>query len=150
MHREAKARGESSTSSPWRRIGPLRFRRPRWARLAGRPSGSESSVMFADAVKRALRRNKTLRYGVPMLLLIVGGSFGLREFSQIRYDAVKIKIDPELEKKLKMSKVSLESEYEKIKDSAFDDWKNIRGPRPWEDPDLLQGRNPEILKTKTT
>ncbi|XP_010845117.1 PREDICTED: cytochrome c oxidase assembly protein COX16 homolog, mitochondrial, partial [Bison bison bison] len=83
-------------------------------------------------------------------LLIVGGSFGLREFSQIRYDAVKIKIDPELEKKLKMNKVSLESEYEKIKDSTFDDWKNIRGPRPWEDPDLLQGRNPEILKTNKT
>ncbi|XP_040082111.1 cytochrome c oxidase assembly protein COX16 homolog, mitochondrial isoform X1 [Oryx dammah] len=83
-------------------------------------------------------------------LLIVGGSFGLREFSQIRYDAVKIKIDPELEKKLKMNKVSLESEYEKIKDSTFDDWKNVRGPRPWEDPDLLQGRNPEILKTNKT
>ncbi|XP_075860021.1 cytochrome c oxidase assembly protein COX16 homolog, mitochondrial isoform X3 [Microcebus murinus] len=85
--------------------------------------------MFAPEVMRALRKNKTLRYGVPMLLLIVGGSFGLREFSQIRYDAVKIK---------------------KIKDSTFDDWKNIRGPRPWEDTDLLQGRNPEILKTKTT
>lgn len=84
-----------------------------------------------------------------MLLLIVGGSFGLREFSQIRYDAVKIKIDPELEKKLKMSKISLESEYEKIKDSTFEDWKNIRGPRPWEDPDLLQRRNPETLKTKS-
>ncbi|XP_029806771.1 cytochrome c oxidase assembly protein COX16 homolog, mitochondrial [Suricata suricatta] len=105
--------------------------------------------MSAHAVMHALRKNKTLRYGVPMLVLIVGGSFGLREFSQIRYDAVKIKIDPELEKKLKMNKVSLESEYEKIKDSTFDDWKNIRGPRPWEDPDLLQGRNPEILKTKT-
>ncbi|XP_040333486.1 cytochrome c oxidase assembly protein COX16 homolog, mitochondrial isoform X3 [Herpailurus yagouaroundi] len=84
--------------------------------------------MSTQAVMRALRKNKTLRYGVPMLVLIVGGSFGLREFSQIRYDAVKIK---------------------KIKDSTFDDWKNIRGPRPWEDPDLLQGRNPEIFKTKT-
>ncbi|XP_044916069.1 cytochrome c oxidase assembly protein COX16 homolog, mitochondrial isoform X2 [Felis catus] len=84
--------------------------------------------MSTQAVMRALRKNKTIRYGVPMLVLIVGGSFGLREFSQIRYDAVKIK---------------------KIKDSTFDDWKNIRGPRPWEDPDLLQGRNPEILKTKT-
>ncbi|XP_031990995.1 cytochrome c oxidase assembly protein COX16 homolog, mitochondrial isoform X1 [Hylobates moloch] len=106
--------------------------------------------MFAPAVMRAFRKNKTLRYGVPMLLLIVGGSFGLREFSQIRYDAVKIKMDPELEKKLKENKISLESEYEKIKDSKFDDWKNIRGPRPWEDPDLLQGRNPESLKTKTS
>nr|XP_054369738.1 uncharacterized protein LOC123861740 isoform X6 [Mirounga angustirostris] len=48
----------------------------------------ESSVMSVHAVMRALRKNKTLRYGVPML------------------------IDPELEKKLKMNKVSLESEYE--------------------------------------
>ncbi|XP_027452892.1 cytochrome c oxidase assembly protein COX16 homolog, mitochondrial-like [Zalophus californianus] len=85
--------------------------------------------MSVRAVMRALCKNKTLCYGVPMLLLI---------------------IDPELEKKLKINKVSLESEHEKIKDSAFDDWKNIRGPRPWEDPNLLQGRNPEILKTKTT
>uniref|UniRef100_A0A2K5ID48 Cytochrome c oxidase assembly protein COX16 homolog, mitochondrial n=1 Tax=Colobus angolensis palliatus TaxID=336983 RepID=A0A2K5ID48_COLAP len=91
--------------------------------------------MFAPVVMRAFRKNKTFHYGVPMLLLIVGGSFGLREFSQIPYDA---------------NKISLESEYEKIKDSKFDDWKNIRGPRPWEDPDLLQGRNPESLKTKTT
>ncbi|XP_024087250.1 cytochrome c oxidase assembly protein COX16 homolog, mitochondrial isoform X8 [Pongo pygmaeus] len=82
--------------------------------------------MFAPAVIRAFRKNKTFRYGVPMLM------------------------DPELEKKLKENKISLESEYEKIKDSKFDDWKNIRGPRPWEDPDLLQGRNPESLKTKTT
>uniref|UniRef100_A0A4W5LBI9 Cytochrome c oxidase assembly protein COX16 homolog, mitochondrial n=1 Tax=Hucho hucho TaxID=62062 RepID=A0A4W5LBI9_9TELE len=38
---------------------------------------------------RALQRNKTLKYGLPMLLLVVGGSFGLREFTQIRYDAQK-------------------------------------------------------------
>ncbi|CAH6844222.1 Cox16 [Phodopus roborovskii] len=106
--------------------------------------------MVAPAVFRALRKSKTLRYGVPMLLLVVGGSFGLREFSQIRYDAVKIKVDPELEKKLKENKITLESEYEKIKNSTFEDWKNIRGPRPWEDPELLQGRNPETLKSKAT
>ncbi|XP_045252566.1 cytochrome c oxidase assembly protein COX16 homolog, mitochondrial isoform X3 [Macaca fascicularis] len=51
---------------------------------------------------------------LPQGLLIVGGSFGLREFSQIRYDAVKIKMDPELEKKLKENKISLESEYEML------------------------------------
>uniref|UniRef100_A0AC11B170 Cytochrome c oxidase assembly factor COX16 n=1 Tax=Ovis aries TaxID=9940 RepID=A0AC11B170_SHEEP len=85
--------------------------------------------MFAYAVRRALRKNKTLRYGVPMLLLIVGGSFGLREFSQIRYDAVKIKIDPELEKKLKMNKVSLESEYETgNKQTVLDRWMTHKGP----------------------
>ncbi|EMP39551.1 Cytochrome c oxidase assembly protein COX16 like protein [Chelonia mydas] len=39
---------------------------------------------------RPLAKNKTLRYGVPMMLLIIGGSFGLREFTQIRYDAQKL------------------------------------------------------------
>ncbi|XP_073853746.1 cytochrome c oxidase assembly protein COX16 homolog, mitochondrial isoform X4 [Macaca fascicularis] len=34
---------------------------------------------------------------LPQGLLIVGGSFGLREFSQIRYDAVKIKALPHTE-----------------------------------------------------
>ncbi|XP_051833656.1 cytochrome c oxidase assembly protein COX16 homolog, mitochondrial [Antechinus flavipes] len=106
--------------------------------------------MFAPTVRRALKKSKTLRYGVPMMVLIVGGSFGLREFSQIRYDAVKAKLDPEFEEKLRRNKVSLESEYEKIKDSTFDDWKNIRGPRPWEDPDLLQGRDPQTVKIKRT
>ncbi|XP_078191399.1 cytochrome c oxidase assembly protein COX16 homolog, mitochondrial isoform X4 [Callithrix jacchus] len=85
--------------------------------------------MFAPAVIRALRKNKTLRYGVPMLVN---------------------RLDPEFEKRLRANKITLESEYEKIKDSTFDEWKNIRGPRPWEDPDLLQGRNPESLKTKRT
>nr|KAF6485607.1 hypothetical protein HJG63_010748 [Rousettus aegyptiacus] len=108
------------------------------------------NLLHQDAVDLFRNAGYAVSLRVQHRLLIVGGSFGLREFSQIRYDAVKTKIDPELEKKLKMNKVSLESEYEKIKDSTFDNWKNIRGPRPWEDPDLLQGQNPEFLKTKTT
>uniref|UniRef100_A0A1A7X952 Cytochrome c oxidase assembly protein COX16 homolog, mitochondrial n=1 Tax=Iconisemion striatum TaxID=60296 RepID=A0A1A7X952_9TELE len=86
---------------------------------------------------RTLQRNKTVKYGVPMLLLIVGGSFGLREFTQIRYDAQKFrkKLDPSLEAKVDVQKqpVMLEEEYEKLKEMKMDEWKNIRGPRPWED-----------------
>lgn len=78
-------------------------------------------------------------------LLAAGSTFGFHEFSQIQYDAVKIQIGPEMEKKLKMNKISLESDYEKIKESVFEDSKNIQGTRSWEDHDLLQGRNPEIL-----
>uniref|UniRef100_A0A8C0WW01 Cytochrome c oxidase assembly protein COX16 homolog, mitochondrial n=1 Tax=Castor canadensis TaxID=51338 RepID=A0A8C0WW01_CASCN len=59
--------------------------------------------------KTHLRSNDSLEEGGGKLL-IVGGSFGLREFSQIHYDAVKVKLDPELEKKLKMNKIPLESE----------------------------------------
>ncbi|XP_032083948.1 cytochrome c oxidase assembly protein COX16 homolog, mitochondrial isoform X2 [Thamnophis elegans] len=63
---------------------------------------------------QGLRKSKSLQYGLPMMILIVGGSFGLREFAQIRYDIQKIrgKMDPELEKKLKKRKVTLEEEYE--------------------------------------
>ncbi|XP_061824999.1 cytochrome c oxidase assembly protein COX16 homolog, mitochondrial isoform X2 [Nerophis lumbriciformis] len=69
-------------------------------------------------------------------LLVVGGSFGLREFTQIRYDAQKIKrkLDPSLEARVSKQDQSLvlENEYEKMKEANLDDWKNIRGPRPWE------------------
>ncbi|KAJ8341089.1 hypothetical protein SKAU_G00333800 [Synaphobranchus kaupii] len=85
---------------------------------------------------KALQKNKTLRYGIPMLLLVVGGSFGLREFTQIRYDAQKIrkKLDPALEARVNIQKqpVILEEEYEKMKKLNLEEWNNIRGPRPWE------------------
>ncbi|XP_078502103.1 cytochrome c oxidase assembly protein COX16 homolog, mitochondrial [Lissotriton helveticus] len=95
--------------------------------------------MFAG-VRRALQKNKTLRYGLPMFLLIVGGSFGLREFTQIRYDAQKLrgKLDPALEEKVRKKSVSIESEYDKLKDSSFSEWQNIRGPRPWEETQSIE------------
>ncbi|XP_060117670.1 cytochrome c oxidase assembly protein COX16 homolog, mitochondrial isoform X1 [Heteronotia binoei] len=108
------------------------------------PSWVKQWLGFAACVimriLRGLAKNKTLRYGVPMMLLIIGGSFGLREFAQIRYDAHKLHstVDPALEERIKKNKVTLESEYEKIKDASFDDWKNIRGPRPWEESNTLQ------------
>ncbi|CAB1420151.1 unnamed protein product [Pleuronectes platessa] len=86
---------------------------------------------------KLLQKNKTVRYGVPMLLLIVGGSFGLREFTQLRYDSQRIKgkLDPSLEAKVNLEKqpVMLEEQYERIKEKDLDGWRNIRGPRPWED-----------------
>lgn len=31
------------------------------------------------------------------------------------------------------SEISLEKEYEKLKDLDIDNWEQIRGPRPWEE-----------------
>uniref|UniRef100_A0A8D0G507 Cytochrome c oxidase assembly protein COX16 homolog, mitochondrial n=1 Tax=Sphenodon punctatus TaxID=8508 RepID=A0A8D0G507_SPHPU len=82
-------------------------------------------------------------------ILIVGGSFGLREFSQIRYDAAKRgKLSPVLEERVKKSNVTLESEYEKMKDSNLEEWKNIRGPRPWEDSKAFQDQQRKELSPK--
>uniref|UniRef100_A0A8C5W709 Cytochrome c oxidase assembly protein COX16 homolog, mitochondrial n=1 Tax=Leptobrachium leishanense TaxID=445787 RepID=A0A8C5W709_9ANUR len=103
--------------------------------------------MFCDKAMRTLRTQRTL------CLLIVGGSFGLREFTQIRYDAQHLKRTVNLKKKKKETKKQnisfhLFSLWQKIKDEKFEDWKNIRGPRPWEDSKSFQyqHRDPEFSK----
>ncbi|CAG2064247.1 unnamed protein product [Timema podura] len=139
---------------------------------------------------RQLSEQKFFRYGVPFLIFMVGGSFGLKEFTQLRRGKKKLrvkhcidgvsracegcistlrdysdgsaldcivanatvkgrqyefrknqKIDPkdvEESHGIKMKKrgeVTLESEYEKLKELDIDNWSNIRGPRPWETPE---------------
>ncbi|XP_025006483.2 COX16 cytochrome c oxidase assembly homolog isoform X2 [Gallus gallus] len=84
-------------------------------------------------------------------LYIVGGSFGLREFAQIRYDVHKLhgKVDPALKEKLKQNNVTLESEYEKLEQSDLDNWENIRGPQLWEDSRAVQKQRREAARLKT-
>jgi len=81
--------------------------------------------------------NKFFRYGVPFILMIVGGSFGLREFTQIRYDHRKVKfISPEELKKqgIEMKprgSVTIETEYQKLVEQVnLDDYENKRITRP--------------------
>ncbi|XP_041070945.1 cytochrome c oxidase assembly protein COX16 homolog, mitochondrial [Carcharodon carcharias] len=101
-----------------------------------------------------LSRSRTLKYGLPMLLLITGGSFGLREFAQVRYDVQKVKrkIDPALEAQLNKNKnrVTVESEYQKLQEQSLDDWVNIRGPRPWEDSKTHQEQQRKRLNANNT
>uniref|UniRef100_A0A8C3LGA3 Cytochrome c oxidase assembly protein COX16 homolog, mitochondrial n=1 Tax=Chrysolophus pictus TaxID=9089 RepID=A0A8C3LGA3_CHRPC len=84
-------------------------------------------------------------------LYIVGGSFGLREFAQIRYDVHKLhgKIDPALKEKLKQNNVTLETEYKKLEKSDLDNWENIRGPQLWEDSRTVQKQRREAARLKT-
>ncbi|XP_055603244.1 cytochrome c oxidase assembly protein COX16 homolog, mitochondrial-like [Uranotaenia lowii] len=84
-------------------------------------------------------KSKSFRFGVPFLLLMVGGSFGLQQFAQLRYTfSKKGTLTPEEAEKFgvnmkKAEEVTLETEYEKIKTIDIDNWQNVRGPRPWED-----------------
>ncbi|KAJ8917978.1 hypothetical protein NQ315_011431 [Exocentrus adspersus] len=93
---------------------------------------------FSNTLNNFFKR-KSIKYGVPFLIVVVGGSFGLKEFTQLRYQFSKIsQIRPdELKKKgIEMKKpgeVTLESEFEKLKQLDIDDWKQVRGPRPWEE-----------------
>ncbi|XP_033626897.1 cytochrome c oxidase assembly protein COX16 homolog, mitochondrial-like [Asterias rubens] len=87
----------------------------------------------------AVRKNKFLRFGLPMLVLVVGGSFGLKEFRTLRYDIIDKRktVDPETEERMnarrKKEKVTVEGEFKKMEEGDLDTWHNIRGPRPWED-----------------
>ncbi|KAG0713583.1 Cytochrome c oxidase assembly protein COX16, mitochondrial [Chionoecetes opilio] len=84
-------------------------------------------------------QRKSTRYGVPFLMMIVGGSFGLKEFAQLRYDFRPQKtISKEDAEKLGITmkdrkEVTLETEYEKIAKIDTGNWENVRGPRPWEE-----------------
>jgi len=84
-------------------------------------------------------RRKSVKYGLPFLIMIVGGSFGLKEFTSLRYQFRKVSpVNPEEAKKFgvemkKPGEVTLETEYEKLKNLDIDHWEQVRGPRPWEE-----------------
>lgn len=101
--------------------------------------------MAAVALFQRVMKRRFVRFGVPFLLFIVGGSFGLKEFTSIRYtfrESKKI-TNQEAQKlgiKMKMGEQapSVEKIYEEIEKSDLDSWENIRGPRPWEDSRTVQ------------
>ncbi|XP_072350967.1 cytochrome c oxidase assembly protein COX16 homolog, mitochondrial [Scyliorhinus torazame] len=97
---------------------------------------------------------KPAKFADDTKLLIAGGSFGLREFAQVRYDVQKVKrkIDPVLEAQLNKNKnkTSIDSEYQKLQEQNLDDWVNIRGPRPWEDSRAHQEEQRKNLNASNT
>nr|CAI5858598.1 unnamed protein product [Callosobruchus analis] len=84
-------------------------------------------------------KRRLFRYGIPFFVLMIGGSLGLKEFTQLRYQFSKVsKIRPDELQKVgiemkKPGEVTLESEFEKIKNLDIENWEQIRGPRPWEE-----------------
>ncbi|XP_064603219.1 cytochrome c oxidase assembly protein COX16 homolog, mitochondrial-like [Liolophura sinensis] len=98
---------------------------------------------------RRARKRKFIRFGAPFLVLVVAGSFGLKEFSSIRYQFRKSEmITPEeAEKygvKMKREKITIESEYESLQKMNLDTWQNVRGPRPWEDSKKIQDEQRQV------
>jgi len=82
------------------------------------------------------------------LLAVVGGSFGLQVYSQLRYDIQKEKRVTTKTKEVqeiiaKSKSPTLEEEYEEYQKTVdINNWKNVRGPRPWEE----GGENNEDFK----
>lgn len=95
--------------------------------------------MNAFGSVQTIFNRRFVKYGVPFLIVIVGGSFGLKQFTQLRYQFSTVsQVTPEEMKKhgitmKKPGEVTLETEYEKIKNLDIDNWEQVRGPRPWEE-----------------
>ncbi|XP_062562332.1 cytochrome c oxidase assembly protein COX16 homolog, mitochondrial [Armigeres subalbatus] len=98
-----------------------------------------------DTLQRKIQyysKRKFFRFGVPFMLLMIGGSFGLKQFAQLRYTFSKkgsLTVEEAEKHGLLMKKpeeVTLESEYAKVRDVDINNWENIRGPRPWEEETL--------------
>jgi cytochrome c oxidase assembly protein subunit 16 len=92
-----------------------------------------------------IRKRNFFAFGVPFLVLLIGGSFALKHYAHLRYafrkktmlsreeaEAMGIKLKPANEA------ATLESEFERLKNTDIDTWTNIRGPRPWEDSRSIQ------------
>ncbi|CAK1542123.1 unnamed protein product [Leptosia nina] len=79
---------------------------------------------------------KSVKYGLPFILFVVGGSFCLREWTQIRYQVSRVKgVSKEEAEKMGLNRereVTLENTFEEIQKLDIDNWENKRGPRPWE------------------
>ncbi|KAM0733417.1 Cytochrome c oxidase assembly protein COX16-like protein, mitochondrial [Formica fusca] len=89
-----------------------------------------------------MSQSRIWQYGIPFMIFILGGSFGLREFTELRYrykSTNDYSIRDELEKKgietRPLEEITLEKEYEKLEKVDLDNWKNIRIPRQWEEPE---------------
>lgn len=88
---------------------------------------------------KSISENPHFKFGVPFMILVVGGSFGLQWYAQLRYEAQKEKRTILKTKEVQRlmggpsEPVTIEEHYKEYKKKVdIDNWKNIRGPRPWE------------------
>lgn len=81
-------------------------------------------------------QSKLFRYFVPFMVLVVGGSFALREVAEVRYKYRNIS-SYDIRKDFKKSGIEmkksapLEEIYEEMqKNVDINNWENVRIPRP--------------------
>lgn len=91
-----------------------------------------------------------LRHFLPFSVLMVGSFVGLAEFRKLNYTYKRNDDTIMFKEYLKQAGMdendyqmrttsSMHEEYEKtLKDINIDNWKNIRGPRPWENSKEIQ------------
>lgn len=85
-------------------------------------------------VHRTLRSRPAL-FGIPFVLIIVGASYGLSNFTQTRYDLADQKIrqmnkEEELGLKKDRRKFDIREEYFRLSAQPEEEWENKRIARP--------------------
>ncbi|KAK4883660.1 hypothetical protein RN001_006979 [Aquatica leii] len=95
--------------------------------------------MFSNLKIKFRSNRKFVKLGLPLVVLVVGGSFYLEQFSKIRYKFGRQQnlLHPDELKKQgletkKREEITLEAEYEKLKSVNIDNWEQVRIPRPWD------------------
>uniref|UniRef100_A0A131XQF3 Cytochrome c oxidase assembly protein COX16 homolog, mitochondrial n=1 Tax=Hyalomma excavatum TaxID=257692 RepID=A0A131XQF3_9ACAR len=95
-------------------------------------------AVYLRSVYQYVYKRKFLRLGVPFMVFMVGGSIGLKQFTSIRYEFRKqgftrdVAEDSGIEMK-EPEQVTIEAAYKEMQSLDIDNWKNVRGPRPWEE-----------------
>ncbi|XP_076377582.1 cytochrome c oxidase assembly protein COX16 homolog l(3)neo43 [Megalopta genalis] len=84
-------------------------------------------------------KSTAFRYFVPFMVLVIGGSFALREVTEVRYK-YRNTISYDIRRDIKKAGIemkdpaTLEEIYDDLeKNSDLDNWENVRIPRPWEE-----------------
>ncbi|EEC02003.1 hypothetical protein ISCGN_028756 [Ixodes scapularis] len=113
------------------------------------------AAVYLKSLFESVYRRRFFRLGVPFMIFVVGGSFGLKHFTSLRYEFRATKITQEDAEKegIKMKapgEVTTESVYEKIQEIDIDNWQNVRGPRPWEEGNEYNKLLEERQKNKST
>ncbi|KAJ1307322.1 hypothetical protein OPQ81_001428 [Rhizoctonia solani] len=98
--------------------------------FGSRPFRAQASA--ADNIGRVLKKHPSY-FGVPFVLLMVGGSFALSTFTQTRYDLHEKKVSQmSKEEELHMSKNRrhVDIREERLQAQDDEDWEPVRIPRP--------------------
>ncbi|KZS99087.1 hypothetical protein SISNIDRAFT_447931 [Sistotremastrum niveocremeum HHB9708] len=95
---------------------------------------SSSQPRASSKVGQAVRRHPSL-FAIPFLVLMVGASFGLQTFTQVRYEVhdgkrSQVSKEEELGLNNRRRKFDIREEYYRLQSAGDQDWEPKRVARP--------------------
>ncbi|KAI8137420.1 cytochrome c oxidase assembly protein COX16-domain-containing protein [Fennellomyces sp. T-0311] len=97
-----------------------------------KPYGKKSAL---DPIAIQVKKKPFLFFGLPFIAIIIGGSFGLAQLTQTRYDHrdmrhKKVAKEEALGMDKNRRKLSLQEEYWRLQAKTDEDWEQVRIDRP--------------------